>query len=230
MKTPKSVTSLTDFGRVRLSKSFFMRDFLYSEIGNLHGIPNIPDDPDLAIAAGRRLCDNVLEPLQETFGRIAVRSAFRSCDVNGFGAEQQKAGKAGYSCASNEANYAAHIWDRRDANGHMGATACIVIPWFADQYEKGRDWRDLAWWVHDHLPYSGMYFFPKLAAFNLTWSETPERTISSYIAPTGSLLRQGAEPSEPLDERRQRYADFPTFCGIRMPPIPTRWSEAAELQ
>ena len=196
MKTPKSVTSLTDFGRVRLSKSFFMRDFLYSEISNLHGIPNIPDDPDLAIAAGRQLCDNLLEPLQDTFGRIAVRSAFRSCDVNGFGAEQQKSGKAGYNCASNEANYAAHIWDRRDVDGRMGATACIVIPWFADQYESGRDWRDLAWWVHDHLPYSGMYFFPKLAAFNLNWSEAPERTISSYIAPVGSLLRRGAEPNE----------------------------------
>ena len=48
--------ALEELGRVRLSKSFYMRDFLYSEIANFHGIPNIPDDPDLAIAAGRKLC------------------------------------------------------------------------------------------------------------------------------------------------------------------------------
>ena len=109
MKSLQSVAALDDFGRTRLSKSFFMREFLYSEIANLHGIPNIPDDPDLAIAAGTRLCTELLEPLQEVFGRIAIRSAYRSPAVNGYGNEQQKAGKAGYSCASNEANYASHI-------------------------------------------------------------------------------------------------------------------------
>ena len=40
---------------VRLSPSF-LRDFLHSEIADLHGILNIPDDPELAIAAGRRIC------------------------------------------------------------------------------------------------------------------------------------------------------------------------------
>jgi hypothetical protein len=109
MKAPASVAALDDFGRIRLSKSFFMREFLYSEIASLHGIPNVPDDPDLAIAAGTRLCTELLEPLQEVFGRIAIRSAYRSTTVNGFGNEQQKAGKAGYSCASNEANHAGHI-------------------------------------------------------------------------------------------------------------------------
>jgi len=36
-----------------------MRDFLYSEISNLHGIPNIPDDPDLAIEVGKHLCEEL---------------------------------------------------------------------------------------------------------------------------------------------------------------------------
>jgi hypothetical protein len=76
MRKPLSVRSLEQFGRVRLSSSFFMRDFLHSEIADLHGIPNIPDDPDLAIAAGRRLCEELLEPLQAAFGRLAIRSAY----------------------------------------------------------------------------------------------------------------------------------------------------------
>jgi len=55
---------------VRLSASFFMHDFLHSEIADFRGIPNIPDAPDLAIAAGRKLCEQLLEPLQATFGRL----------------------------------------------------------------------------------------------------------------------------------------------------------------
>ena len=58
MKSPKSVAKLEDLGRVRLSPNFFMRDFLYSEIANLHGLPNIPEDPDLTIAAARGFARN----------------------------------------------------------------------------------------------------------------------------------------------------------------------------
>lgn len=185
MRTPTSVKALEDFGRERLSKSFFMRDFLYSDIAMIAQIPNIPDDPDLAIAAGSKLCTDLLEPLQGRFGRLAIRSAYRSCAVNEYGNQNK------LNCASNEANYAHHIWDRRDANGHMGASASIVVPWFADRYEAGSSWTELAWWIHDHLPYSEMYFFPKLAAFNIQWHENPTRRIDSYVAPKGCLTKRG---------------------------------------
>ncbi len=66
------------------------------------GFNNGPDNPDLAIAAGTRLCEDLLEPLQDRFGRIAIRSAHRSKEVNGFGNEMQRAGKSGYTCASND--------------------------------------------------------------------------------------------------------------------------------
>ena len=85
-----TVNQLEDFGRERLSKSFYMREFLYSEISQVHGIPNIPDDPELAIAAGKALCENVLEPIQDRLGRISVRSGFRSVAVNAKGAENQQ--------------------------------------------------------------------------------------------------------------------------------------------
>lgn len=185
MKKPASVAALEKLGRVRLSRHFFMREFLYSEIANLHGMSNIPDDPDLAIAAGTRLCEDLLEPLQDRFGRIAIRSAYRTPEVNGFG------NRHNYSCARNESTWADHIWDRRDAEGRMGATATVVVPWFADHYEKGADWRSLAWWIHDHLPYSHLYFFPIRAAFNIRWREDPERRIDSYIAPRGTLTKRG---------------------------------------
>ena len=77
--------------------------------------------------------------MNATFGRITIFSGYRSPDVN------QLCNEKKLNCASNEANYAAHIFDYKDKNDHLGATVSIVIPWFADQYEIGRDWRDLAW-------------------------------------------------------------------------------------
>jgi hypothetical protein len=168
-----------------------MRDFLFSDIAAIHGFSNTPDDPDLAIAAGSKLCEELLEPLQDRFGRIAIRSAYRSPEVNGFGNEMQAQKKSGYNCASNEANYAGHIWDKRDAEGRMGATACVVIPAFYDAFPADGDWTKLAWWIHDHLPYSSLYFFPKFWAVNITWREQPERRIDSYVAPKGCLTKPG---------------------------------------
>src|SRR5690606_940361 len=132
MKKPTSVKALEDLGRVRLSENFFMRDFLYSEISQIEGIPNVPDYPDVAIKAGSQLCETLLEPLQARFGRIVIRSAYRSSAVNAKGAENGNQ----YSCAANEKNYAQHIWDYPDSDGHIGAMACIVLPALVQWYDE----------------------------------------------------------------------------------------------
>lgn len=210
MRKPASMWSLETLGRVRLSRHFFMRDFLYSEIGNFHARQNIPDDPDLAIACGRAFCETLLDPLEDTFGRVAIRSGYRSAALNRFGNEH------GLNCARNDNPLECHIWDRgRGAERIAGAS--VVIPWFADRYAQGRDWRDLAWWLHDHLAVSELEFFPKLCAFNIVWRPRPLRRIDSYIAPRGTLLAAGTEPAETVAERRARYADFPPFRGITYP-------------
>jgi hypothetical protein len=186
MRKPGTVRALEELGRVRLSENFFMRDFLYSEIASFYGLSNIPDDPDLAIAAGTRLCEELLEPLREALGRISIRSAYRSPEVNRFGNAR------GLNCSRNEASFANHIWDRRDARGDMGAMATVAVQSFIPYYQRTGDWEALAWWVHDHLPYSEMQFFPKFAAFNLGWHEAPQRTIYSYIPPRrGWLTKPG---------------------------------------
>ena len=184
-KKPTTVQALTELGRVRLSKSFFMRDMLHSEIAQVHGLLNAPDDPELAIEVGTRLCEELLEPLQDRWGLVRIRSAYRSAEVNALGNAMQKAGKSGYSCASNEANAAGHIWDLLDKDGCKGATACVVLPSFWDAHHEPGDWQILARWVHDNLPYSSMEFFPKFWAFNLSWHERPARTIYSHAQPKG---------------------------------------------
>ncbi|MFT4618873.1 MAG: hypothetical protein ACI95S_000089 [Dinoroseobacter sp.] len=213
MRPPKSYLSLEEFGRVRLSRHFQMRNFFYSEISNFYAQPNLPSDPDLAISVGQHLAQDLLDPLVETFGPIDIRSGYRCEALNHYGATQVKPQKM----AANPKNYAGHIWDRRDNKGRMGACVSVGIPWFSARYAQGRDWRDLAWWLFDHLDFHELYFFPKDAAFNITWRDAPEHRILSYIRPKGALFRRGDTP-DPM--RSQRYADFPAFRAIAYPPLP----------
>jgi hypothetical protein len=113
---------LEDLGRVRLSASFFLRDFLFSEIAGFYGVPNIPEQPDLAIAAGERLCEELLEPLQATFGRIGVRSGYRSAKVTAFGNARRHGARV-------EVNAAYHIWDLRDGDGPHSKENNMGIIW-----------------------------------------------------------------------------------------------------
>ena len=205
MQTPRSVRAAEKFGRIRLSRTFFMRDFLYSEIANIHAMRNLPDDPDLAVAAGRALCEHLLEPLQATFGRLAIRSAYRAPRVNALG------NKLYSSCASNENDRARHIWDQRSADGGMGAMTSIVIPWLVDRLTQGATWVAMAWWIHDHLPYSELQFFPKLAAFNIGWHEMPRRRITSFAPPRGLLTKPGM--ANHTGNHRAAYPGFPR--GVR---------------
>lgn len=157
---------------------------LYSEISNFYGLPNIPENPDIAIKNGRNLRTQILEPLQETFGRISIRSAYRSPSVNKFGNDNN------LKCASNENNFARYIWDIPDSRGY-GALATVVVNSYVDYFEATGDWQSLAWYIHDTLNYSTLHFYPKLCAFNIGWHEHPTRAIKSYISPTGLLTKLG---------------------------------------
>ena len=139
MRSLKTVKALEDFGRIRLSQSFFMRDFLYSEISQIEGIPNVPENPDLAIKAGTALCEGVLEPIQHKFGRISIRSAYRAPAVNAKGADN----KNQYNCSRNESNFARHIWDIPDSDGCIGrwhASLLIRSSLTSNALETGRHW------------------------------------------------------------------------------------------
>ena len=238
------LSALDDFGRERLSKHYFMRDFLYSEIASVHGIPNVPDNAELAIEAGRGLCENLLEPLHSIFGHVTIRSAFRSVSVNGFGNCHK------LNCSSNKKSYANHVWDYPDKHGYIGATACIVIPWFVDWLEghPGYDWRSLAWFIHDHLPYSEMVFFPVLGpdgellpttGCNLSWrrcregpdrprSCDPRHKIRSF--PAGILTAPGM--ANYAGRHDCRYPNFPDLAAAREPsatvsaaPAASKWPD-----
>jgi hypothetical protein len=194
METPNSVAALTELGRVRLSEHFFMREMLYSEVANFYGRTNFPEDPDLAIAAGEKLCRLVLEPLRRGFGHITVRSAYRSPSLNHFCSERFKEGDKACFCSPNEYNRARHIWDLRDENGFLGATASVVVPAYLDYYGRTCDYRPLAWWIRDNVEdYAELAFYPMQCAFNIRWYDGPSDKTITYSAPEGKelLTRRG---------------------------------------
>ena len=192
-----SVKSLEDLGRVRLSENFFMRDFLYSEVANLYGIPNIPDDPDLAIETGRALCENLLEPLREKFGRISIRSAYRCREV------ARVCNERGHNCAKPEIGARQpHLGParrrgllRRDGDDHRAR----LHPLLSGDRPLGGDG------VVGARPPAlfAMQFFPKFAAFNLGWREVPKRRITSYDPAAARPADQGRH-GEPVRLARER--------------------------
>ncbi len=193
---------LDEIGRIQLSRSFYMRDFLFSEIGATYAIPNLPDDLELAVYTGRKLCERILEPLSATFGRIHVRSGYRSSRLNAFGNER------GLNCSSNQRTFADHIWDKRDGDGNAGACATVVIPWFLEHHRPD-EWEKLAWWLWDKLDFHRVVFFGRQAAANIGWRENPAKEIMSHTAPRGRLTGPGMLNG--WGDHSDQYPGFPEF-------------------
>lgn len=185
MSMRETFWTLEKLGRVRLSEHFYLRQFLYSEIGAAFGIPNVPDHPDLAVETGTRLCQDVLEPLQRLVGPIVIRSGFRSARLNAFGAKHR------LKCAANVKNYGRHIWDHPDADGHKGAAACIVAPRFNDLHSGISGKTALAEVIDAHIDYHALVFFTHNNAFTIGWHECPVRSIRpSHLDPRSPVAKE----------------------------------------
>lgn len=184
----RSYRYLEEIGRIRLSENFLLRDFLHSEIAAAFGLINVPSDLELAVEVGSLLCSELLEPIQHRFGRISIRSGYRSAEINQIGHRFR------LNCSSNHKNASGHIWDLRDHAGKKGATACVALPAFYEANNTEGDWRLIADWVHENLCYSSICFFPKFWAFNIQWHESPARRIKSYAAPKGIYQVQQKPP------------------------------------
>ncbi len=184
------VTTLTEYGRQQLSTHFFMREMLYSEVSSFYGIPNIPENPELALEVGREVASRLLEPLKRAFGHVSVRSAYRSPTLNAFCNERFQAGDTACWCTDNSINAARHIWDRRDNDGYLGGIVTVFVPAYLEHYRKTGDYRPLAWWIRDHIDdYAELFFFRNLCAFNIRWYQGPaEKAIWFLDPPVRSLL------------------------------------------
>lgn len=177
---PQTYSGLDKLGRISLSESFHMREFLYSEIAVQYQLRNVPERAriDIAIEAGSQLCTLLLEPIQKQFGRIHVRSGYRSSEVNA-------AGVGKHNCAADNRGF--HTWDYPSESNGIGATACISVPLISKAVLGGAcPYESIAWWVHDHLPeWSHLEFFvtPEYSdelCFNIGWLAQPLKTMTTW--------------------------------------------------
>lgn len=198
---PLSYSGLDRLGRIALSDTFHMREFLYSEIAVHYGLRNVPETErmDIAIQTGSQLCQLLLEPIQQQFGRIHVRSGYRSREVNAKGV-------GAHNCAANNDGF--HTWDHPSQKNGIGATACISVPRVSRAILSGKTpYEAMAWWIHDHLPEWGhVEFFatPEHSdevCFNIGWQEIPQKTMTTWRGGRGSLLKH-----MPSDEERATVA------------------------
>ena len=206
---PQSYSGLDRLGRIALSESFHMREFLYSEVAVHYQLRNVPDKGGLAraVEVGSKLCGLLLEPIQKQFGRVHVRSGYRSLEVNAAGVEK-------HNCAADNRGF--HTWDHPSDRHGWGATACISVPRLSKAVLSGASsYESIAWWIYDHLPEWGhVEFFatPEHSdevCFNLGWQEIPKKTITTWRGGRDSLLKD--IPSE--QERATIVRNLLNACG-----------------
>ena len=130
--TPEQYEALA---RVRLSKHYILRDFLFSTECAARGLTNYPEDPDMVIRAGKALCEKVLEPIRERWGHAFLT----------FGYQSREGIEWGWSKVRREANRnssSPHQFDRHTFGDAVYAR-CDVLPICVEdgklsKYEFGR--------------------------------------------------------------------------------------------
>ena len=152
---------------MRLSENFFLRDFLHSEIADFYGCRTFRTIRNWRSPPARDCAKNCWSRLQRTFGRLHIRSGYRSRAVNEFGNRNK------LNCSTNAASAADHIWDMRDAEAAWVRRPAWSCHGSGTGAQHVGGWQALAWWIHDHLPYASLCFFPKLWAVNIQWHERP---------------------------------------------------------
>jgi len=188
-----------------------MREFLYSEIAVQYQLRNVPEKAriDIAIEAGSNLCKFLLEPLQKQFGRIHVRSGYRSLEVNAVGVKK-------HNCAADNRGF--HTWDYPSENNGIGATACISVPSISKAaLVGGVAYESIAWWIYDNLPeWSHLEFFAtpehsNEVCFNIGWLAQPLKTMTSWRGGAKEILHKRIPPPQ---DRAVLSQSLLNACGI----------------
>lgn len=119
-RTSPTTEEYESLSRVRLSKNFILRDFLFSTECAARGLTNYPDDPDMVIRAGKEMCQKVLEPLLAQWGRFAIT----------FGYQSRQGVEWSWTKKMREANprsSSPHCWDRGTFGDEVYARVDILL-------------------------------------------------------------------------------------------------------
>lgn len=155
------------FTRTRLSKNFILRDFLYSSDSDFRGISNMPEDRELVIRSGKALCQNILEPITEKFGKLFITFGFQAKD--GIEADWSPAKRK-----ENPRSSSPHCWDRKTFGNLIYARVDILPACIEDgevsKYEFGR-------YLMHHLDIDLLMQWKRSNTFCITYSEFKPRRV-----------------------------------------------------
>lgn len=128
------------FGRQRVGQYFLMRDFLFSTRAEVSGQPNYPsDDPDLVLECAKKLCRDLLDPLVDQFGPMAITYGYEGRQV----VESDNSRFRGNPKASQP-----HQWDRGTFGKGVYARVDI-LPFCVEDGHVGR--YEYAEWIMHNL-------------------------------------------------------------------------------
>lgn len=187
----KRVEEYEALARTRLSKNFILRDFLFSTESASLGLSNFPERPDLVIAAGRALCENVLEPTLTRFGRFAIIFGYQ-CRV-AIDAED-----------SSPRTSNPHMWDRRTF-GDQPFARVDILPFCVEDGEVSR--YDFAHWMMHELDLDLLMQFKRSNVYCITISPLPRRVWLEWGRPSLGEKRQQVFMG--LDYWRKLYPSLP---------------------
>lgn len=203
------------FTRTRLSKNFLLRDFLYSSDSDFRGICNMPRDRELVIRSGKALCENILEPIIESWGQIFITFGFAT-------KENIEADWSPAKRKENPRSSSPHQWDRSTFGDKLYCRVDILPICVEDGLVTKQEFGH---WLMHNLNIDLLMQWKRSNVFCITYSEfRPRRVWLEWGSPElGQPKREtfmGAEywqkiyPNLPENER-PRFAPSATGGSIQ---------------
>lgn len=160
----RAVAEYEALARTRLSKNLILRDLLFSTEAAARGFNNFPEHPQLVIAAGRALCETVLEPVLAHFGQFAIT----------FGYQSREASEAGSlkSSSSNPRSSNPHQWDRQTFGTDIYARVDI-LPFCVEDQQVSR--HDFGHWLMHNLDVDLLMQWTRSNVYCISISPKPRR-------------------------------------------------------
>jgi hypothetical protein len=156
---------LTNIELARISRNFILRDFMYSTHAKLMGVPNEPEDLDMVIKSGKAICEKILEPILEHFGRFAI--------TFGYGCRQVvEADMSEAQRAANPRSSSPHQWDRSTWGNEIYARVDI-LPFCVEDGLVSK--YDFGHWLMHNLDADLLMQWSRSNIFCITISPKPRR-------------------------------------------------------
>lgn len=176
----------------RLSKNFILRDFMFSTEAAVAGHSNFPsDNVEQVIASGKALCDRLLEPVLEQFGRFAITFGYQCREtMERTWSEAERMEKAHSSTP--------HHWDRF-THGDSIYARVDILPFCVEDGQVSK--YDYAKWCMMNLDIDLFMTWRKANIFCITISDYKPRRVWLEWVPMG----QGENGSNKIEHMGRDY-------------------------